>query len=430
MCVRCTGILNKKFQNQKVSNLPGGYKQVTYTKLVFKIFQTQQFKKGSYTNTQIHSAHNYYYLFKDMKLIVTKDNLKKGLFLVSRVVGIGNPLQVLNNILIKTDQGRVKLSSTNLEIGVNTWVGGKIDEEGSLTVPARLINDYVNNLPTDKVILQNKENTLTVESDNYHTNIKGLSADDFPLIPQVSDEAFAKIDGAEFREALAETIWATAQNETQPEISGVYMAFEDDKLRVAATDRYRLAERIAVLKESVKSTRDAIIPFRTITELYKILATGSGEVGIYFSETQVLFKFDETELISRLIDGQYPDYRQIIPKEYKTEAVVGREELLHAIKATALFASESNNIQLAVSEKEGITVSASSAAAGENTTKVSAKILGSDNNAVFNFKYLLDCLNNLTEKNVVLKLISDSSPAQVTPEGRTNYTYIVMPIKI
>ncbi len=365
-----------------------------------------------------------------MKLIVTKDNLKKGLFLVSRVVGVGNPLQVLNNILIKTDQGRVRLSSTNLEIGVNTWVGGKIDEEGSLTVPARLINDYINNLPTEKVTLENKDNTLTVESENYHTNIKGLSADDFPLIPQVSEEAFAKIDSAELRDALSETIWATAQNETQPEISGVYMFFEEDKIRVAATDRYRLAERITILKESVKGTREVIVPFRTITELYKILATGSGDVEIYFSETQVLFKFDETELISRLIDGQYPDYRQIIPKEYKTEATISREDLLHAIKATALFASESNNIQLAVSEKDGITVTASSAASGENTTRIAAKVLGAENNAVFNFKYLLDCLNNLREKNVVLKLISDSSPAQLMPESRNNYTYIVMPIKI
>ncbi|HYE22542.1 MAG TPA: DNA polymerase III subunit beta [Verrucomicrobiae bacterium] len=365
-----------------------------------------------------------------MKLIVTKDNLKKGLYVVSRVVGVGNPLQVLNNILIKTDQGRVRLSSTNLEIGVNTWVGGKIEEEGSLTVPARLINDYINNLPTDKVVLEKKETTLTVESENYHTNIKGLSADDFPLIPVVGDEPFARIDGQELRDALSETIWATAQNETQPEISGVYFVFEDDRVRIAATDRYRLAERIAVLKGQVSELKDVIIPFRTISELYKILSVGQGEVQIYFSETQVLFKYDETELISRLIDGAYPDYRQIIPKEFKTEANVSREELLHAIKATALFASESNNIQLEVTEKDGIVVKASSAASGENTTKIPAKVVGESNNAVFNFRYLLDCLNNLREKNVTLKLISDSSPAMMVPEGRTNYTYIVMPIKI
>lgn len=364
-----------------------------------------------------------------MKLICTKDNLKKGLFVVSRVVGVGNPLQVLNNILVKTDQGRIKLSSTNLEIGVNTWVGGKIEEEGSLTVPARLINEYINNLPTDKVVLTTKETTLNVESENYHTNIKGLSSEDFPLIPQVADEAYAKIDSTELKDALSETTYASAVNETQPEISGIYMAFEGDKLRIAATDRYRLAERTAVLKEAVASPKDVIVPSRTINELYKILSTSKGEVGIYFSESQVLFKFDETEIISRLIDGQYPDYRAIIPKEFKTSAQVSKDDLMHAIKATALFAPDTNNIHLEISST-GIKVSASSAAAGENQSTVPAKVAGPDNSAVFNFRYLLDCLNNLSEQNVILKMISDASPAMLIPEKRDNYLYIVMPIKI
>lgn len=365
-----------------------------------------------------------------MKLVCTKENLKKGLTSVSRVVGAGNPLQVLNNILIKTDEGRIKLSSTNLEIGVNTWVGGKIEEEGALTVPARLINEYINNLPTDKVTLESRDNTtLLIESENYHTSIKGLPHEDFPLIPQVTEEPLAKIDSVELRNALSETVWASAANETQPEISGIFMAFEGDKLRVAATDRYRLAERTALLLEPVRVSKEVIIPVRTIGELYKILSLGKGEVEIYFSESQVLFKFDETELISRLIDGQYPDYRQIIPKEFKTEVVVLREELIHALKAASLFVPDSSNVNLEV-RPEGLIVTAASMAAGENTTQVNAKVTGADNNAVFNFRYLLDCLNNLSEQSVNLKMISDSSPAAVVPVGRDNYTYIVMPIKL
>lgn len=365
-----------------------------------------------------------------MKLVCTKENLKKGLSVVSRVVGTGNPLQVLNNILIKTDQGRVKLSSTNLEIGVNTWVGGKIEEEGALTVPARLINEYINNLPTDKVTLESQDNTtLKIESDNYHTSIKGLPQEDFPLIPQVTEEPFAKIDSVELRNSLAETVWASAANETQPEISGIFMAFEGDKLRVAATDRYRLAERSAQLLEPVSGSKEVIIPIRTVGELYKILSLGKGQVEIYFSESQVLFKFDETELISRLIDGQYPDYRQIIPKEFKTEVLVAREELIHALRAAALFVPDSNNINLEV-KPEGLVITAASMNSGENTTQVKAKVTGLDNAAVFNFRYLLDCLNNLSEANVNLKMINDSSPAAVVPEARDNYTYIVMPIKL
>ncbi len=365
-----------------------------------------------------------------MKLVCTKENLKRGLFVVSRVVGAGNPLQVLNNILVKTDQGRIKLSSTNLEIGVNTWVGGMIEEDGALTVPAKLINEYINNLPTEKVTLESKDNTtLNLESENYHTNIKGLSHEDFPLIPQVSEEAFAKIDSVELKNAFAETIWASAANETQPEISGIFMGFEGDQVRIAATDRYRLAERTAKLLEPARGTKEVIIPARTVSEVYKILTISKGTVEIYFSESQVLFKFEETELISRLIDGSYPDYRQIIPKSFKTEAVVSRESFIHALKAAALFAPDSNNITAEVKDNK-ITVTASSMAAGENTTQVEAKATGDTNAAVFNFRYLLDCLNNISEPEVSFKMINDASPAAITPMGRDNYTYIVMPIKL
>jgi len=366
-----------------------------------------------------------------MKLICTKENLKRGLFAVSRVVGSGNPLQVLNNILIKTDEGRIKLSSTNLEIGVNTWIGGKIEEEGSLTVPSKLINEYIHNLPTDQVTLVTTENnTLKLDSENYHTSIKGLSADDFPLIPQVQEEALAKIDSQELKSALSETVWASSNNETQPEISGVFMSFEGQELRIAATDRYRLAQRTAQLLEPAKQNKEVIIPSRTIGELYKILSMGVGMVEVYFSESQVLFKFEDTELISRLIDGQYPDYRQIIPKEFKTEIEISREEFLHALKATSLFAPDSNNVTVEINTASGLVVKASSVAAGDNVTQIPAKVTGIDNTAVFNYRYILDCLNNLTEATVVLKMISDASPAQITPIGRDNYLYIVMPIKL
>lgn len=365
-----------------------------------------------------------------MKLVCTKENLKKGLSAVTRVVPTTNPLQVLNNILVKTDQGRIKLSSTNLEVGVNTWIGGKIEEEGALTVPAKLINEYINNLPTEKVTITTRDNDLNLESENYLGNIKGLSSEDFPLIPQVAEESFVKIEGGVLRQAFTETIWAASAAETQPEISGIYLSFEGDKLVVAATDRYRLAEHIIKLSEALAANKEVIVPARTIMELTKMLTTSSSMVEVYFSESQVLFKFDQTELISRLIDGSYPDYRQIIPKDFNTQALFDREELIHALRITALFAPDSNNIQLEVGAKSTITVAASSVSAGENITKVPAKISGSDNRAVFNYRYLLDCLNNLSEEKVMLKLINDSSPAQLVPEGRSNYLYIVMPIKL
>jgi DNA polymerase-3 subunit beta len=370
-----------------------------------------------------------------MKITCTKENLKRGLFVVSRIVSSGNPLQVLNNILIKTDQGRIKLSSTNLEIGINTWVGGKIEKEGALTVPAKLFNEYINNLPSEKVNLESTDtHTLKIESENYKTSIKGLSAEDFPLIPQVENEPYAKIDSEELRKGLSETIWAAAANETQPEISGIFMAFSAESgegtLRIAATDRYRLAERVVHLKQPVKEPKEVIIPARTVSEVYKILSLGQKEVEIYFSESQVLFKFDDTELISRLIDGQYPDYRQIIPKEFKNDVEVGREELIHALKAASLFVPDSNNINVQIKPGQGLTVTAQSVASGENTTQIKAKVTGSENSAVFNYRYLLDCLNNLSEPEIKFKTINDSSPAAIIPVKRDDYIYIVMPIKL
>src|SRR6185503_4129268 len=238
-----------------------------------------------------------------------------------------------------------------------------------------------------------------------------------------TEDPFAKIDSIELKNAFAETIWASAANETQPEISGIFMAFEQDQVRIAATDRYRLAERTAKLLEPARGTKEVIIPARTVSEVYKILSISRGQIEIYFSDSQVLFKFDETELISRLIDGSYPDYRQIIPKEFKTTAVVAREPFIHAIKAAALFAPDSNNVTIEV-KPTGITVAASSMASGENTTQVEAKVTGDDNAAVFNYRYLLDCLNNLSEPEINFKMINDASPTGIVPVGRDNYTYI------
>ena len=207
------------------------------------------------------------------------------------------------------------------------------------------------------------------------------------------------------------------------------MGFEGDSVRIAATDRYRLAERTAKLLQPAKATKEVIIPARTVSEVYRILNISQGEVEIYFSESQVLFKFDETELISRLIDGSYPDYRQIIPKGFKTESTVAREAFIHAIKAAALFAPDSNNVTVEV-KQTGIVVAASSMSSGENTTQVEAKVTGDENSAVFNYRYLLDCLNNLSEAEVNFKMINDASPTAIVPTGRDNYTYIVMPIKL
>ena len=364
-----------------------------------------------------------------MKMVCTKKNLNTGLVIASRVIGSGNTLPILNNILFKTDEGRLKLSSTNLEMAINTWVGGKIEEEGEITVPARLVNDYVNNLIADKITISSKNQTLFLEAEKANTHIKGLSPEEFPLIPQVKEGGFAKIEGKNLREAIHEVTFAAAFSETQPEISGVLFSFEGKNLVLAATDRYRLAERKVELASEVATPRQIIVPARTVNELARIL--GDGLADIYLTDGQICFKTMDTELVSRLIEGQYPDYKQIIPKNFSTEAEVEKDQLIQSLKGASLFASENNNIELDLNpQNKQIMIKSQSAQVGDSEIRLDAKFNGQKNSIIFNYRYLLECLNNLTDEKVVLKIINSSSPAAIAPVGCENYLYIVMPIKI
>jgi len=364
-----------------------------------------------------------------MKMVCTKKNLNSGLAITSRVIGSGNTLPILNNILFKTEEGRLRLSSTNLEMAINTWVGGKIEEEGEITVPARLINDYVNNIVSEKITITSKNQTLLLEAQNTQTHIKGLSPEEFPLIPEIKEDGFVKIDGKELSAAIKEVTFSAAFSETQPEISGVLFVFEENTLTLAATDRYRLAEAKVKLQSPITSAKQVIVPARAVNEIGRVM--GSGVVEIFLGEGQICFRAPDIELISRLIEGQYPDYKQIIPKNYATEAEVSREEFIQSLKAASLFASENNNIELDLNpQNKLITIKSQSSQVGDSEIGLEAKFSGQKNNIIFNYRYLLECLGNLSDEKVMLKIIGASSPAAIVPMGRENYLYIVMPIKI
>ncbi|MDP3741127.1 MAG: DNA polymerase III subunit beta [bacterium] len=364
-----------------------------------------------------------------MKVICTKKNLGIGLQQCSRIIGGGGALPILNNILLKTDNGRLKISSTNLEIAVNTWVGGKVEEEGEITVPAILINDYVGNLLSEKVTLTTKNQTLLLEGEKAQTHIKGLSAEDFPLIPKIGDESYTKIEGANLQAAISGVAFASAYSETQPEISGVLFTLEEKTLTIAATDRYRLAEARIELEDTVPAPRQVIIPHRAVAEIGRM--AGGGVVEVFLTEGQICMKTDSSELISRLIEGQYPDYKQIIPKGFGTEAVLGRGDFMQSLKAASLFAIDNNNIELEINpQTKKVLIKSQSAQVGDSEIEVEAEITGAKNSIMFNYRYLLDCLNNLPDEKIKLMVINSASPAQIMPQGRDNYLYIVMPIKI
>jgi DNA polymerase-3 subunit beta len=364
-----------------------------------------------------------------MKFVCKKKNLSDGLVIATKVISGGNTLPILNNILLKTDKGRLKISSTNLELAINTWVGGKIEEEGEITVPARLANDHINNLLADKLEISTEKQTLFVKGENAETHIKGLPAEEFPLIPEIGDALLAKIEGKELQRAIGEVGFAAAFSETQPEISGVLFNFEGKTLTLAATDRYRLAEAKVNLAEAAAASKQIIIPARAVNEISRSL--GSGPVEVYLKEGQVCFRNLDTELISRLIEGQYPDYKQIIPQNYTTQAEIERVLFIQSLKAASVFATENYNIELELTpQTKHVVMKSQSAQAGDSEIHIPAEVSGQKNSIIFNYRYLLDCLNNLSDEKISLRMISPASPAAIVPAKREDFLYIVMPIKI
>lgn len=364
-----------------------------------------------------------------MKVICTRKNLNRALSNSTRIISTGTTLPILSNILLKTESGRLRLSTTNLEIAINYWIGGKIEEQGEITVPAKIFNDLVGNLSTEKISLSTKNLTLFVEGEKTQTHIKGMGAEEFPLIPKIGETIYTKIGGETLQSAVREVVFATSFSETQPEISGVLFAFGEKTLTLAATDRYRLAERSMDLLEEAKTERRLIAPARAAVEIGRIL--GAGVVDIFLSENQIGFRTTEVEIISRLIEGQYPDYKQIIPKNFTSEAEIEREKMIQALRAASLFAEENNNVELdLVPQTKQVTIKAQSAQVGDSELWVEGGLVGDKTAIMFNYRYLLECLNNLADEKIVLKVINGASPAAIVPAGRTDYLYIVMPIKI
>ena len=370
-----------------------------------------------------------------MKIVVTKDNLKKVLNLVSHVVGHTSTLPILSNILMQTDKGRIKISATNLEIGLTAWVGGRVEEEGGATLPARTITDYVSTTLGDQVTLAKDKEGLTVSTDVSRATLKTLPPDEFPLIPQLTVGGQIDLPADELKGAFNETIFAAAPLETQPELSGVYVFLDNEKLYFVATDRYRLTER-TVPKANIKVNGNfapALVPYRTVNEVVRLLSSvsdGQTTVSVVQGENQILFRLPDIELVSRLIDGQFPDYKQIIPANFASTAILPRYDLMQAVKSAGLFATSSRSVRLSFKVKEGrVEISAASGDIGESSVQVAGEISGDEQSNTFNYKYILDYLNNITDEKVVFKTINDNSPALISPNERQNNFYVVMPVK-
>src|SRR5215208_2111550 len=363
-----------------------------------------------------------------------QENLARGLGVVSRAVSNRSTLPVLANVLLKTEDGGLRLTTTNLEIGLVYWVPGKVETDGATTVPARLLSDLVSSLSGgDRIDLETDAGeTLHLKSGRFESHVKGIDADEFPSIQATGERPTTRISQKVLKEALEETAFAAATDEARPILTGVLCRFEGDTVTLAAADNYRIAVKTIPILDAVADT-SVVVPARALTELMRVLGDTDDPVELVLAQSrnQILFHLDGIDLVSRLIDGQFPNYQQVVPTAHTTRAVLDREELLRAVRPAALIAHESANIvklQVSADGEPGITVSAN-AEVGDHVGQVEAGVEGDGTTIAFNARYLADVLTNVSADQFALELNGPLSPGVFKPVGDDRYVHVVMPVR-
>lgn len=365
-----------------------------------------------------------------MKLSLTQENLAKALGTVGRVVSSRSSLPVLGNVLIQTEANRLKLAATNLEIGITCWIGSKVEQDGAITVPARLFGEFVSSLPSGNIELSTNDLSLHIATPHYQSSINGISSEEFPLIPQIKSDPVLTIGAADFREALMQVVPAASLDEARPVLSGVYLYTEDGKLVMVATDSYRLAERKLKLKSKPKDKLAIIVPARTMAELARILGEGEGELKLYLSDNQIMFQVDSVELTSRLIEGQFPNYQQIIPASIETEVEIETAEFARITKVASLFARENaGGVRLEVRAGGQINIISTASQVGENTSSAECLTKGDDGEISLNARYLADALSVIKDQNISFSISGKLNPCVIRPLEDPDYLHIIMPLR-
>src|SRR3989344_68992 len=367
-----------------------------------------------------------------MKLIVLHTNLKNGLGIVSRALGEGSNLPILKNVSIKTLNNKIRLVTTNLELAATHYVSGKIIEEGSITVPFSILYGIVSNCDSERITLEVKNNTLYFQTDNYNAQIQGLPEEEFPIIPKISnDKNYILINAELFKSALLKVVSAVQISEIRPEISGVLFNFQLTHFKVVGTDSFRLAEKTISEKDFKSNFQrgfQVIIPIKTIQEVIRVM--NNGDVGVYIDPNQILFKTEEVEIISRLIDGAYPEYEAIIPKEFSIECDVSQESFMNAVKLVSNVTGKTNDIILKTKEgKKVLEVYSVNQFVGENRYLVPAKIKGKEFEVAFNWRYLIDGLKNFESEEIYIGVNQENRPVLLRTPNDFSYFYLLMPIK-
>ncbi len=362
-----------------------------------------------------------------MKLQVTQENLSKALGHVSRVASGRGTLPILSNVLLKTVDNRLSISATNLDIAITHYIGSKVSQEGSITVPARLMQDFVGSLPSGVIDLKLEDNKLHISTDKYQSVINGVSAEDFPVMPAISGGVQWKIESKTLKLGLQQVVIAASSDEARPVLTGVFMHTHEEGLYIVATDSYRLAEKRL---DTIKQEISLLVPASALQDLLRILGDEDADVQVINDDQQILFKVGDVELVTRLIEGKYPDYRKLIPKSFVSSATLKRADFANITKVSSLFARESAGSVTINLEDEAKQVSIRSIASqiGENTASASADVVG-DGAITLNSRYILDALNALHGDEAAISFNGKLEACVLADPVSKDYTHVIMPLK-
>ena len=372
-----------------------------------------------------------------MKIEVLKENLKTGLSVVEKIVGKNLSLPILDNVLIDTEDNFLSLSSTDLETAIKLWILTRIIKKGKAVVPVKLLSSFISSLPDEKISIEDKGQNIEIECKNFKTQIQGYNSEEFPIIPEFKDLEFLEVDNKKFCQGLSQIVDISSPSQTRPEISGVYFLFSKNLIKIVATDSFRLAEKNISLEKPLKKDYSFILPQKPAREIMNILGEKEGVLKIYFSPNQTLFEFPmkeasrpEVQITSRLIEGEYPNYQDIIPKKFKTRVVLKRDEFLNQIKTASLFSGKINEIKFTINTaNKEVEIFAKDPDTGESKSTIAAKIEGDPIEVSFNHKFLTDGLLKIKSSEITFDLSKEEGPCVLRPVGDTSYLYVVMPIK-
>ena len=373
-----------------------------------------------------------------MRFSSLQENFSRGLSIVGRAVATRTTLPITQNVLLSTDQSRLKLAATNLEIAISTWIGAQVEEEGSITIPARLLTEFISSLPPERIDISSiaQPRGLALKCARFEASINGTDAEDFPPIPSVESGVIGKINPQVLKEAITHVVFAAATEDSRPVLTGTRVEIAGDQFTLAAADGFRLAVYKGKLEEPISEDVSFIIPARAFQELNRLI--GGQEEPVEFtvtpSKSQALFRMENIELVSQLVQGTFPDYSQLIPQSYETRAVVDLEEFLRATRTASIFARDGSGI-VRVQVTAGsdgsagrLSISSRAEELGENQGEIDANVEGGEAKIAFNSKYLAEVLDVLGKGEVALETTTPSSPGVLRPLGKDGYVHVVMPM--